>query len=83
MYLFCSAEVLNSAGVMKELDDETTPTMDEAVGQFKKIATNVANFVKVQIQERFRPEAIRSTVEAASQHTTMGFATGAFIGFVV
>uniref|UniRef100_A0A7S2XS39 Uncharacterized protein n=1 Tax=Attheya septentrionalis TaxID=420275 RepID=A0A7S2XS39_9STRA len=78
-----AAEVLNCAGVLKELDDETTPTMDEAFGQFKKMATNAANFVKLQIQERFRPEAIRSTLEAASQHTTMGFATGAFIGFVV
>ena len=77
---FVATEALNAAGVLDEIKiPDTFSTEGE---NLKRRALSVANGFREGVRDRFKPETLRRLMET-ERMASIGFASGAFLGFVL
>lgn len=75
-------EALNYAGVFEGISDDSKAIVDKV----KNSALKSVNNLRCSIRRRLAPDGIKKTVEAAlttEKVAACGFASGAFLGFII
>jgi len=78
---YCRTEVLNAAGALDDIPKISDERM-EMVESLKVRALNYANDFRNTVRRSLNPEKLRSLMKT-DRMTTMGVATGAFVGFIL
>lgn len=77
---FVATEALNAAGVLDEIKFPDSLTDEKE--NLKRRALSVANGFRNGVRERLKPETLKRYMET-ERMASIGFASGAFLGFVV
>jgi len=77
-----STEVLNAAGILDEVKGSFIPDSSEMLEGVKQRALSAANDFRTTVRKQLNPEKIKE-LYASDPMSTMGLATGAFVGFLL
>lgn len=77
---FVATEALNAAGVLDEI--KFPDSLSDERENLKRRALSVANGFRNGVRDRLKPETLRKFMET-DRMASIGFASGAFLGFVV